>query len=84
MTRDPDSPPPRRRRHKLGRPPCAGGAEALLGVGVVGGGENGSTRELGIGQLEVAVLDRTRIGRAFRRLAGPALTGLLEGGMPSP
>jgi proteasome alpha subunit len=32
----------------------------------------------------VAVLDRTRNGRAFRRLAGAALTGLLEGGKDVP
>ena len=30
------------------------------------------------------MLDRTRNGRAFRRLAGAALTGLLEGGKDVP
>jgi proteasome alpha subunit len=43
------------------------------------GGENGAARTLGEGQLEVAILDRARKGRAFRRLAGAALTGLLGG-----
>jgi proteasome alpha subunit len=50
-------------------------AEALGSVG----GENGSKRTLTPKQLEVAVLDRRRQGRAFRRIAGPALTTLLEG-----
>ena len=48
-------------------------AEALGSVG----GENGQTRTLTPKQLEVAVLDRRRPGRAFRRLAGAALTTLL-------
>ncbi len=34
-------------------------------------------RTLGAGQLEVAVLDRLRPRRAFRRLAGPLLDRLL-------
>ncbi|MFC7274727.1 proteasome subunit alpha [Paractinoplanes rhizophilus] len=50
-------------------------AEALGSVG----GENGQTRTLEAKQLEVAVLDRRRKGRAFRRIAGPALTTLLAG-----
>jgi proteasome alpha subunit len=41
------------------------------------GGENGNPRTLSAAQLEVAVLDRTRPGRAFRRLTGAALEGLL-------
>ncbi|SDS18744.1 proteasome subunit alpha [Actinoplanes derwentensis] len=48
-------------------------AEALGSVG----GENGQPRVLTPKQLEVAVLDRRRPGRAFRRLAGAALTTLL-------
>ncbi|MBB5152618.1 proteasome subunit alpha [Saccharopolyspora phatthalungensis] len=36
-----------------------------------------STRELGIGQLEVAVLDRARPHRTFRRFQGAALKALL-------
>ena len=54
--------------------------EALASIG----GENGAPRELGAGQLEVAVLDRRRRGRAFRRIAGAALTTLLEGGKDTP
>src|SRR6266496_2936354 len=41
------------------------------------GGENGQPRDLGAGQIEVAVLDRNRPGRKFRRIVGAALTGLL-------
>jgi proteasome alpha subunit len=51
-------------------------AEALGSVG----GENGNPRRLGANQLEVAVLDRRRKGRAFRRITGAALIALLEGG----
>jgi proteasome alpha subunit len=54
--------------------------EALASIG----GENGAARELGAGQLEVAVLDRSRKGRAFRRIAGTALTTLLGGGSDNP
>ncbi|MEU8818924.1 proteasome subunit alpha [Actinoplanes sp. NPDC048796] len=55
-------------------------AEALGSVG----GENGATRQLTTKQLEVAVLDRRRKGRAFRRIAGAALSTLLEGGQDVP
>jgi proteasome alpha subunit len=55
-------------------------AEALGSVG----GENGAARVLGASQLEVAVLDRRRRGRAFRRITGSALTSLLEGGKDVP
>ena len=41
--------------------------------------EGGEQRLLEAAQLEVAVLDRTRPRRAFRRLAGPLLEDLLEG-----
>ena len=54
--------------------------EALASIG----GDNGTPRELGVGQLEVAVLDRRRKGRAFRRITGTALTSLLEGGKDVP
>ncbi|MBN1174394.1 MAG: proteasome subunit alpha [Micromonosporaceae bacterium] len=47
--------------------------EALSGVG----GEGGRPRELPATQLEVAVLDRNRTGRTFRRITGQALTALL-------
>jgi len=55
-------------------------ADALaLGVKALGsvGGEGGGPRQLTASALEVAVLDRGRPGRAFRRLTGAALTGLL-------
>jgi proteasome alpha subunit len=55
-------------------------AEALGSVG----GENGAARQLGASQLEVAVLDRRRRGRAFRRITGAALISLLEGGKDVP
>jgi len=42
------------------------------------GGENGKPRKLAANQLEVAVLDRQRAGRTFRRLVGLALSNLLE------
>jgi proteasome alpha subunit len=44
------------------------------------GGENGNPRTITVKQLEVAVLDRTRKGRTFRRFATEALSTLLEGG----
>jgi proteasome alpha subunit len=42
------------------------------------GGEGGQPRTLTASQLEVAVLDRRRAGRTFRRIVGAALTALLE------
>jgi len=54
-----------------------------LGVAVRGlaavGADNGRPRELAAGQIEVAVLDRTRPSRKFRRVVGAALTALLPG-----
>jgi proteasome alpha subunit len=41
------------------------------------GGENGAPRQVTDRQLEVAVLDRRRAGRAFRRITGNALVALL-------
>ena len=55
-------------------------AEALsVAVGALGsvGGADGNPRTLPAGQLEVAVLDRTRGKRKFRRITGAALTDLL-------
>ncbi|MBU8860738.1 MULTISPECIES: proteasome subunit alpha [unclassified Micromonospora] len=43
------------------------------------GGEGGAARTIAANQLEVAVLDRGRVGRTFRRVTGAALTALLEG-----
>jgi proteasome alpha subunit len=40
-------------------------------------GNGGGERVLGVGALEVAVLDRKRPRRAFRRIAGAALDALL-------
>jgi proteasome alpha subunit len=59
--------------------------EALrLAVDVLGtpGEDGGEPRALGPDQLEVAVLDRTRPRRAFRRLTGDALQVQLSGGEP--
>jgi proteasome alpha subunit len=49
---------------------------AVKALGSVGG-TNGSPRDLPATQLEVAVLDRTRGKRKFKRIAGAALTDLL-------
>ena len=51
-------------------------AVRVLGAPVDDGGEQ---RALDASQLEVAVLDRTRPRRAFKRLAGEQLADLLEG-----
>jgi len=51
-------------------------AIAVRALGSVGG-ENGATRTLTADGLEVAVLDRNRGKRKFRRIAGPALATLL-------
>ena len=48
-----------------------------LAVDVLGSTPDGEPRVLDPAQLEVAVLDRTRPRRAFRRLAPPVLAGLL-------
>jgi proteasome alpha subunit len=50
---------------------------AVKALGSVGG-EGGQPRTLGAQQLEVAVLDRRRTGRTFRRVEGVALTSLLS------
>jgi proteasome alpha subunit len=68
-----------RERHDTSADLTAALALAAEALGSVGG-ENGNPRRLGANQLEVAVLDRRRKGRAFRRIAGPALVTLLEGG----
>ncbi|MCW2526676.1 MAG: Proteasome subunit alpha [Pseudonocardiales bacterium] len=51
-------------------------AVAVRALGSVGG-ENGASRTMLAAQLEVAVLDRKRAQRKFKRLAGAALTSLL-------
>jgi proteasome alpha subunit len=50
---------------------------ALDALGSVGG-EGGQPRTVPANQLEVAVLDRRRTGRTFRRITGAALTALLN------
>jgi proteasome alpha subunit len=59
-------------------------AEVLaLAVRVLGTPAEGEARRIPASQLEVAVLDRTRPRRAFRRLSGAALEDLL-GAVPRP
>jgi len=62
---------------------AAVGALRSTGATAGSGGSNNSAdsgaRELGTKQLEVAVLDRSRARRAFRRIAGPALDAILPG-----
>jgi proteasome alpha subunit len=72
-----------RSRHDVTADVAAALALAVEGLASVGG-ENGTPRELGAAQLEVAVLDRRRNGRTFRRITGAALTSLLEGGKDVP
>src|SRR5262245_33327932 len=58
-------------------------AEALhLAVTALGsvGGEGGQPRTLAANQLEVAILDRQKTGRSFRRITGAALEALLAQG----
>ncbi len=43
------------------------------------GGENGAKRTIVADQLEVAILDRARVGRTFRRITGAGLAPLLAG-----
>jgi proteasome alpha subunit len=66
---------------RAGHRPDMSLAEALrLAVSALGsvGGEGGQPRTLAADQLEVAVLDRRRVGRTFRRITGAALRSLLE------
>jgi proteasome alpha subunit len=51
---------------------------AVAALGSVGG-EAGANRVLAADSLEVAVLDRNRGNRKFRRIVGPALSSLLPG-----
>ena len=56
-------------------------AAAKLAVAALGsdGGPNAAPRTLGVGALEVAILDRTRaLPRKFRRITGDRLAALLE------
>ncbi|MEO3929859.1 proteasome subunit alpha [Micromonosporaceae bacterium B7E4] len=51
---------------------------AVRALGSVGG-EGGAPRTIAASQLEVAILDRRRVGRTFRRITGAALVSLLDG-----
>lgn len=54
-------------------------AEALrIAVAALGSGPEGQTREVETGHLEVAVLDRARPRRTFRRLPAPLLAQLIS------
>jgi proteasome alpha subunit len=55
---------------------------AVRALGSVGG-ETGRPRELTAAQLEVAVLDRARRTRKFKRIVGAALAGLLPNAAPT-
>jgi proteasome alpha subunit len=60
-------------------------AAAVAALSSVSTNVNGAgKRILGVGQLEVAVLDRSRPRRAFRRITGAALTALLTSTDASP
>ncbi|MER7070378.1 proteasome subunit alpha [Terrabacter sp. NPDC000476] len=61
------------------RPGMTLGEALTVAVDVLASGENGERRPLDAAQLEVAVLDRDRPRRSFRRITGPLLTRLLEG-----
>jgi proteasome alpha subunit len=67
------------------RPDLSLGEGLRLAVKALGsvGGEGGQPRTLGAEQLEVAVLDRSRTGRTFRRVTGVALTSLLTEEAPA-
>lgn len=58
-------------------------AAAVKALRSASGASNAEARELGARQLEVAVLDRRRPRRAFRRLTGAALDTVLLGGQPA-
>lgn len=64
------------------RPDMSLGDAVKVAVQALGsvGGEGGAARTIAADQLEVAVLDRGRVGRTFRRVTGAALTVLLGDG----
>jgi proteasome alpha subunit len=63
--------------HRTDEPLATALRLAVRGLSSVGG-EAGSSRTVAANQLEVALLDRRRTGRTFRRITGAALTALLE------
>ena len=68
-----------RKNFRAGMDLAAAIGVAVTALGAVGGND-GKPRRLPATQLEVAVLDRTRGKRKFRRIAGAALTPLLPPG----
>ena len=71
-----------RERHDNGQDLKSALRLAVDGLAAIGG-ENGNPRTLSAAQLEVAILDRARPGRAFRRLVGTALETLLAAPEPA-
>ena len=69
-------------RHDVSADLAAALAVAVDALGSVGG-ENGTKRQLGAAQLEVAVLDRHRPRRTFRRITGQLLERLLSSDDPT-
>jgi proteasome alpha subunit len=67
--------------YRPGLPLAEAMAVAVRALGSVGG-ENGAQRNLAADGLEVAVLDRNRAKRKFRRITGAALASMLPGGEP--
>ncbi len=61
------------------------GPALRLAVGALAsvGGEGGAPRVLTANQLEIAILDRHKAGRTFRRITGNALTALLADPTPA-
>ena len=66
-------------RHHIGMSLSEGLHMAVDALSSVGG-EGGQAREIPRAQLEVAVLDRHKSGRTFRRITGAALDALLANG----
>jgi proteasome alpha subunit len=58
--------------------------EAAVRFAVAALSAGSSNGDNGVGKLEVAVLDRARPKRAFRRIEGAALTALLPSASPEP
>lgn len=66
-----------REEHRFDEPLATALRLAVRGLGSVGG-DGGAPRTLETNQLEVALLDRRRTGRTFRRITGAALAALLH------
>ena len=69
------------RRHDAGRGACSVAIAALAGPGATAGAAERT--EITAAQLEVAMLDRTRSHRTFRRLTGARLEALLAEAIPA-